>query len=457
MNTITNISFIDLFAGLGGIRLGFEQAASELGLKSKCVLTSEIKPSAIEALHHKHPEEEIANDVRNVFVKDMKDTFDVVLGGFPCQAFSVAGKGLGFMDTRGTLFFEIERLIAEATAAGNKPKGFILENVEGLVTHGEKVDDPEYPGYGSTLITIIKKLKKAGYHVEVKVINAAEYGLPQKRNRVYIVGVDERYNKVNLENLPVSKKTFGDIMDHGLPTIDSKFTKALLKSFSPEELIGKGVKDKRGGNNNIHSWDLEIKGPVSQEEKAFLNQLLHERRKHKWAEIIGIDWMDGMPLTKDQIKTFYHKEGLQAMLDHLVDTHYLVYEHPKKKVKHTDGQNTSYSRVPDTTLPKGYNIVTGKLSFEFSQFLDPQEPTPTMVAMDMQRVGVVDGNGVRHLSIPEGLKLFGYCPTDLSYLENRKNGKEIAFDLLGNSVCVPVIKLLAGRLLNSIMEGPINE
>ena len=160
MNTITNISFIDLFAGLGGIRLGFEQAASELGLKSKCVLTSEIKPSAIEALHHKHPEEEIANDVRNVFVKDMKDTFDVVLGGFPCQAFSVAGKGLGFMDTRGTLFLEIERLIAEATAAGNKPKGFILENVEGLVTHGEKVDDPEYPGYGSTLITIIKKLKK---------------------------------------------------------------------------------------------------------------------------------------------------------------------------------------------------------------------------------------------------------------------------------------------------------
>ena len=80
-----------------------------------------------------------------------------------------------------------------------------------------------------------------------------------------------------------------------------------------------------------------------------------------------------------------------------------------------------------------------------------------MVAMDMQRVGVVDGNGVRHLSIPEGLKLFGYCPTDLSYLENRKKGKEIAFDLLGNSVCVPVIKLLAGRLLNSIMEGPINE
>ena len=69
MNTITNISFIDLFAGLGGIRLGFEQAASELGLKSKCVLTSEIKPSAIEALHHKHPEEEIANDVRNVFLE----------------------------------------------------------------------------------------------------------------------------------------------------------------------------------------------------------------------------------------------------------------------------------------------------------------------------------------------------------------------------------------------------
>ena len=97
--------------------------------------------------------------------------------------------------------------------------------------------------------------------------------------------------------------------------------------------------------------------------------------------------------------------------------------------------------------------MTGKLSFEYSQFLDSNDITPTLVAMDMSRVGVVDGDGIRHLSISEGLKLFGYEDYDLNYLENRKDGHEIAFDLLGNSVCVPVIKVISDRLLRKLIAN----
>ena len=182
----------------------------------------------------------------------------------------------------------------------------------------------------------------------------------------------------------------------------------MLKHYKPEEIEGKYIKDKRGGPRNIHSWDLELRGKVTKKQKEFLNLLLKERRKKKWAQIIGIDWMDGMPLTLEQIQTFYNDFKLPEMLEDLVKKGYLVFEHPKKKIPIQEGENIGYRREQDTTKPKGYNIVTGKLSFEYSQFLDSNDITPTLVAMDMSRVGVVDGDGIRHLSISEGLKLFGY-------------------------------------------------
>lgn len=441
------IKFIDLFSGLSGIRIGFENAARSLGVQTLCALTAEVKPIAIENLSRRYPGEKVDYDMFKVTADLFPEGVDVILGGFPCQPFSSAGKGLGFLDTRGTLFFEIERLIKELTDKGCKPRGFILENVEGLVRHGGPVANSKY---GKTLNTIIKKLDMAGYNVNVQVLDASDYGLPQARKRVYIVGVDKQIGNVDLTNLPKSRKTFGDIREHNLPTENSPFIKKLLKLYKPEEIEGKCIKDKRGGGRNIHSWDLELKGKVTKDEKTLLNMLLKERRKKKWASIIGIEWMDGMPLTMEQISTFYNSPSLQKMLDDLTNKGYLVYEHPKKKIIINQNGSTSSRREPDKTKPKGYNIVTGKLSFEFSQFLDSKSIAPTMVAMDMERIGVVDGNGVRHLSINEGLRLFGYNDYDLNYLNDRKNGRSIAFDLLGNSVCVPVIELLAERLINVI-------
>ena len=199
-------------------------------------------------------------------------------------------------------------------------------------------------------------------------------------------------------------------------------------------MYGKSIKDKRGGKNNIHSWDIEYKGSISEDEKNLLNSMLKERRKKKWAEEIGIDWMDGMPLTYKQIKTFYQNDNLKKMLNNLERKGYLKKEYPKKKVGN--------KRVPDNTLPKGYNIVSGKMSFEIAKILDPKRSAPTLVAMDMQHLYVVDGIGLRPLTLREGLRLFGY-PDEYKFNITKEEG----YDLLGNTVVVPVIKQVALRVL----------
>ena len=269
------VKFIDLFAGLGGIRLGFENAFREKGFNPVCVLSSEIKDYAIKAYKNYFNDEEVSGDITQIPASDIED-FDFLLGGFPCQPFSAAGLGLGFEDTRGTLFFEIERILKE-----KQPYGFLLENVEGLINH----DD------GRTLSIIIDHLKKLNYYVSYRLIDSKFFGLAQSRKRVYIVGTMDAH--ISLDNFEEHTAILGDILEHGLPTVDSEFTKKLFAHFTPEQVIGKAIKDKRGGTDNIHSWEIGLKGNTTEEQSDFLNLLLLERRKRKWATEIGIDWMDG--------------------------------------------------------------------------------------------------------------------------------------------------------------------
>ena len=129
---MVKIKFIDLFAGMGGFRLGFENACADLGIETKCVFTSEIKPHAIDVYKSNFIDSEVHGDITQIKPSYIP-AFDVLLAGFPCQAFSSAGKRNGFNDTRGTLFFEIEKILK-----AHKPKCFILENVEGLVSHDKQ-------------------------------------------------------------------------------------------------------------------------------------------------------------------------------------------------------------------------------------------------------------------------------------------------------------------------------
>lgn len=158
--------FIDLFAGIGGIRLGFEAVGG------RCVFSSEIDKDACvtyEANFGEHP----SGDITKISAKDIPD-FDILLAGFPCQSFSIIGKKEGFEnETCGTLFFDIERILRE-----KMPPAFMLENVRNLVTHDK----------GRTFKTIRSHLESLGYHVYAKVLNALDYGVPQKRERIFIVG-----------------------------------------------------------------------------------------------------------------------------------------------------------------------------------------------------------------------------------------------------------------------------
>ena len=418
------IRFVDLFAGIGGIRKGFELACRDKGFRTECVFTSEIKPYAIKVLKQNHPNETINGDITQVEAASIPD-FDFLLAGFPCQAFSAAGKRLGFQDTRGTLFFDVERILKE-----KQPYGFVLENVEGLVNHDrEKPEDK----IGRTLTTILEHLKALDYKVSWKVLNAKYFGVPQERKRVYIVGTKQ--DKPNIDRFNRTACSLADILEKGIKVTDSKFTKLLLEHYTVEELAGKSIKDKRGGSNNIHSWDIELKGPVSKEQKMLLNAMMTERRKKKWAEEYGIDWMDGMPLTIEMIRSFYDVPNLEEMLEDLVVKKYVRKEYPKRKVGNR--------REQDSSLPLGYNIVAGKMSFEVSKVLASNDIAPTLVAMDMQHLFVPDGNGIRPLTLREGLRLFGY-PDDYKFDVSIDEG----YDLLGNTVVVPVIKAVSERVLD---------
>lgn len=429
------IKFIDLFSGIGGIREGFEQACSERGLSSKCVFTSEIKPAAVKVFVQNHPGEIITGDITKVNPETIPD-FDVLLGGFPCQAFSSAGKRLGFDEARGLLIFYVAKILEV-----KKPKAFVLENVEGLVKHDMK-NAPKGSRIGYTLTVILNKLSQLGYRTTWKVIDASKHGVPQERKRIYIVGTKKK--APDLENFPEKETCLFDVLEHGLPTVDTPFSRRLIDLVGIERLPGIAIKDKRGGTNNVHSWDLQIKGKTTQRQRDLLNKILTERRKRKWAAEYNIVWMDGMPLTLEMIKTFWHAPGLIDDLNYLVSKKYLKLEHPKQQYSNETG--TTY-RLPVPSLPLGYNIVAGKMSFEINEVLNPAKKSPTLVAMDMAHLYVVDGKGLRPLSLREGLRLFGY-PDRFRFDVTKDEG----YDLLGNTVVVPVIKLVSGRVLDILLE-----
>ena len=418
----------DLFAGMGGLRKGFELACANKGYRAGCVFSCEIKPHAIQVLQQNYPGEVVCGDITKIRADSVPD-FDFLLAGFPCQAFSSAGKRLGFLDTRGTLFFDVERILKE-----KKPFGFVLENVEGLVNHDK---ENKNDGIGRTLSIMLASLRNLGYKVSWRILDAKDFGVPQSRKRVYIVGT--RNEAPDVDAFDGQRAMLHAVLETGLPKHESLFTDKLLSHFSVGELSGRAIKDKRGGENNIHSWDIELRGPVSDDQKTLLSTMLRERRKKKWAEDYGIDWMDGMPLTIEHIRSFYKHKDIENMLQDLVDKKYLKKEHPKRRVGN--------KRIQDETLPIGFNIVAGKKSFEISKILDPYCVAPTLVAMDMQHLFVVDNGGLRKLSLREGLRIFGY-PDDYSL----DIDQELGYDLLGNTVVVPVITAVSERVLDVYKE-----
>jgi DNA (cytosine-5)-methyltransferase 1 len=168
---MTHYKTIDLFAGIGGIRLGFGKYGCQT------VFASEWDQAA-QTVYEANFGERPFGDINLIAPTEIPD-HDILLAGFPCQPFSIAGKGLGFADTRGTLFFNIETILA-----AKRPQAFLLENVRRLKTHNR----------GQTFSVILDRLKSLGYTVYDQILNSLDFGVPQKRERIYIVGFQEKLN-----------------------------------------------------------------------------------------------------------------------------------------------------------------------------------------------------------------------------------------------------------------------
>lgn len=169
-----DFNVIELFAGCGGMALGLENA----GLQTELLV--EINKNCCETLTKNRPNWQVLNeDVTKIDFTKYKNKIDIVTGGFPCQAFSHAGERKGFLDTRGTLFFDFARCIKEV-----QPKIIIGENVRGLITHKK----------GETLAIILKTLDELGYQTSYKLLNAQYFDVPQKRERIIIMGTRKDLN-----------------------------------------------------------------------------------------------------------------------------------------------------------------------------------------------------------------------------------------------------------------------
>lgn len=206
-----NIKALDLFAGIGGMRIAIESAAKKHKIKHKCVMACEIDKYASKTYLKNFPDTYMLQDIEyfdtKKKIKELVPEHNLLLAGFPCQPFSRAGKKLGMNDTRGTLFFYIENILNI-----KKPDAFILENVSGLKEHDK----------GKTLEIILNVLKKNYYIPEPKILNAKNFGLPQNRKRIFIVGIRKDLKKREFNFPDPSNKTtcISDILEKN---VDKKY------------------------------------------------------------------------------------------------------------------------------------------------------------------------------------------------------------------------------------------
>ena len=225
MGKISNTyKIIDLFAGIGGIRLGFEKAFKN---RSKFVFSSEIDKYA-QQTYFENFKELPFGDITKIEESNIKE-HDILLAGFPCQAFSIAGLRKGFDDTRGTLFFDVARILKF-----HKPKVVFLENVKGFVNHDN----------GKTFDVIKNTLEELGYKIYYKVLNSKDFGSPQNRERIYIVGF---LNKEINFDFPSVENNENDIKKCLEKIVDSKYY------YNDKPLFEK-IKDDVISENTVYQW-----------------------------------------------------------------------------------------------------------------------------------------------------------------------------------------------------------
>ena len=238
------IKFIDLFAGIGGFHLALSKVNGE------CLFASEWDKEC-QKIYEKNFNLKPFGDITKIDEKEIPK-HDVLCAGFPCQAFSISGKRQGFKDTRGTLFFDVARIIKH-----HQPKLILLENVKNFLTHDN----------GNTISVVKKTLEELNYNVFYKVLNSSNFGIPQKRERIYIVGFNKKL-KINEFKFPSNQNIFVSLKDYLLPDNstkelvlnrddiqlkkDKKIQKDIFGNY-PQKPIRLGQVNKGGQGERIYS------------------------------------------------------------------------------------------------------------------------------------------------------------------------------------------------------------
>lgn len=486
---MANFSFIDLFAGIGGFRLALQSVGGT------CIGFSEIAPDAINTYCQNFKEDTSANFGDITKLKTLPE-HDFMTAGVPCQSWSIAGKNLGFDDDRGQLWNDTLYLLNKV-----RPKAFIFENVKGLAD----------PRNAKALEYILNRIKQAGYYSKVNVLNAYDYGVPQTRIRIYIIGFKE---KKYLDKFALAPATPGciqlsDVLDdceakECRQSNDNNARWSLScneKGFNDYFLFN----DLRNGSTTIHSWDIQ---ETTDREKNICYLLLKNRRKDKYGEL------DGNPLNikhfqeldssiKESDLEVLVEKGILKRVSYLYkvrevsndlsndakwvlnqakngiinfDTLKSSKELKKRKINALDTLFMLETIGAVKCIEERYDFKNTKISTGLAGinriFLPTCKIYPTLVASDTNDYvttenlnadniedfrakfmeSVYRAGNYRQISKQEACRIQGF-PANFLLPPTRARWMK----LIGNSVAVPVIKMLANAIVNTgVFEGQEN-
>ena len=425
---MARFKFIDLFSGIGGFRIALEKAGGH------CVGFSEIDKQAINTYTRNF------DTSSEIFLGDITSCksfpqADLIVGGVPCQSWSIAGKNRGFEDERGQLWFDSIRAVKTV-----KPKAFIFENVKGL----------QDPRNADALNLIIEEFEKLNYHVSHKVLNAFDFGLPQNRERIFIVGVRKDISKkafqFPVKNIPKPKlyKIFDDVEHLSENLSAKKFSKKELfgtdrapasrNKFQKEDELNDFFVfcDTRNGHSTIHSWDLI---DTTDDEKEICMLILKNRRK----SIYGAK--DGNPMSYSDLKSLSSNVDRDT-LKSLIKKNILKLT-PDKKYDLVNSKNSSgVNGIYRVYLPESdiFSTLTATGTKDFIA----TKSIPKLPPEEYRRYfikNIIKKNLFRPVSSREAARLQGF-PENFKVHESYK----YAIKQFGNAVPVNVISALAEAL-----------
>jgi len=429
-----SFSFIDLFAGIGGFRIALEK------MQGTCIGFSEIDKDAISTYLINYNDDQ-SNNLGDITKIHNIPHVDMLVGGVPCQSWSVAGKMKGFDDPRGQLWNDVIRLVSIS-----KPKTFIFENVKGLIGQKNK----------RSFESIVNGFIEQGYIVHTNVLNSYDFDVPQLRERVFIVGFYRDYwdNSIRFE-FPKGAAVHKNLAEY-LDNVENK--QINKKKFDPIDIFGNIIPpsrntfqrddelndfftfcDTRNGHTTIHSWDLVN---ASEKQIEIMDAIMKNRRKKRYGS------KDGNPLSLEDIKILVPNVNTSDLTE-LVEMDLLREVDDKyelKNSKNSSGINSVYRVYMPYSKIFSTLTATGTKDVVATEYIDTNLPPNEYKKQFIDKI--VLNKAYREITVKEAQRIQGF-PEDFIAHSDEKTAKK----QFGNAVSPPVIESLVKKILETGVLG----